>query len=204
MIFGRKARVSSLDDVLDSSWKLLRRGAGSFKHPFHHPALTTMARGGPQVRTVILRGFSHEARTLICHCDVRSAKVGQIRENPRVSWLFYHPGQWIQLRLSGTASVHTDDDVAEAQWARVGPTSRINYCANLPPGSKVESPSSGLPDDLRNTAAKWFDKGTARKHFAAVTCRFDEMDWLMLKLTGNRRARFQWTDQGLDASWTVP
>jgi len=203
-MFGKKQTFSTLDDVLNSSWRILHKGVRSFRHPFHRPALATLDGNGPQVRTVILRAFSEKDRTLICHCDARTPKVSQIRENPDVSWLFYHPEKWMQLRLSGKASVHTDDRTAESQWERVGPTSRINYCAEIPPGSPVGKPASGLPGFLRATAPKLLDHPDARKNFAAIVCRFDHMDWLLLKLTGHNRAVFRWKDNRLDASWVVP
>jgi len=48
------------------------------------------------------------------------------------------------------------------------------------------------------------DVPEARKNFAAIVCRFDEMDWLLLKLTGHLRAKFLWKDDCLDASWVIP
>ena len=204
MIFGKKQTISQLDDVLHSSWELLHKGVGNFRHPFYRPVLTTMDGNKPEVRTVILRGFSEKDRTLICHCDVRTPKVSQIRDNPCVSWLFYHPEKWIQLRFSGIASVHTDDETAESQWKKVRQTSRINYCAEIPPGSPAEKPTSGLPGFFRDTTSKLFDHPEARKNFAVIFCQFDQMDWLWLKLTGHRRARFYWEDHRINASWVIP
>ena len=204
MIFGKKGTISKLDDVLYSSWRLLHKGVGNFRHPYYRPALTTMDGNKPEVRTVILRGFSEKDRTLICHCDARSPKVSQIQENPNVSWLFYHPEKWMQVRLSGTASVHTDDKTAESQWEKVRLSNRINYCTEIPPGSPTEKPTSGLPDLLRHKAPKLLDHSEGRKNFAAIVCRFDQVDWLLLKLTGNIRAKFHWEDHRINASWIIP
>lgn len=204
MIFNKKENIPTLGNILDSSWKMLHSGVQNFRHPFHWPALATMDDTTPEVRTVILRGFSENDRTLICHCDSRTPKVRQIRHNPNVSWLFYHPKRQIQLRLSGTASVHTDDLTAESQWKDVRMTSRINYCAESPPGSPVEKPTSGLPDFLRDKAPKLLDGPKTRKNFAAIVCRFDQMDWLLLKPTGNMRAKFSWENSRLDAFWVIP
>lgn len=203
-MFGKKETISTLDDVLNSSWRILHKGVRNFRHPFYRPALTTIDGGIPEVRTVILRGFSEKDRTLICHCDARSPKVSQIRGNPNVGWLFYHPERWLQLRLSGTASVHTDDHTADHQWEKVRLTSRINYCAGKAPGSPVEKPTSGLPDFLREKAPKLLDHQQARNNFAAIVCRFDRMDWLLLKLTGHIRAKFHWQDDRMRASWVIP
>lgn len=204
MIFGKKGTISKLDDVLYSSWRLLHKGVGNFRHPYYRPALTTMDGNKPEVRTVILRSFSEKDRTLTCHCDARTPKVSQIQDNPNVSWLFYHPKRLTQLRLSGTASIHTDDKTAESQWEKVRRTSRINYCAEIPPGSPTEKPTSDLPDFFRNRTSKMFDSPEARKNFATIVCRFDQMDWLMLKLTGHLRARFHWEDNRIEASWVIP
>lgn len=204
MIFGKKENVSTLDDVLESSWRLLHEGARNFRDPFHQATLTTMDGNKPQSRIIILREFIEENRTLICHCDARGSKVSQIRDNPNVSWLFYNSDKWLQLRLSGTASVHTDDRTAESQWEKVRFHHRINYCAEIPPGSPTEKPTSGIPDFLRDKAPKILDIPEARKNFAAIVCRFNEMDWLLLKLTGHIRAKFTWKDNRRDASWVIP
>jgi pyridoxamine 5'-phosphate oxidase len=204
MIFREKENISTLDGVLDSSWKLLHEGVRNFRNPFHHSMLTTIDDNKPQVRTVILREFSEKDRTLICHCDARGSKVLQIRDNPNVSWLFYDPKKWLQMRLSGTASVHTDDNTAESQWEKVRLPHRINYCAEIPPGSPTGKPTSGLSDFLQVKAPKLFDSSVGRKNFAAIVCQFDEMDWLLLKLTGHIRAIFHWKDNRMDASWVIP
>ncbi len=204
MIFGKKENIRTLDDVLKWSWRTVHKGVSNFKHPFHRPSLTTMDGNKPQSRIVILRGFSEKNRTLICNCDARSPKVSQIQDNPHVNWLFYDPKKWMQLRLSGTASIHTDDEMAEFRWKKVRLPNRINYSSEIPPGSFTEKPTSGLPDLLGHKASKPLDHTEARKNFAVIVCRFDEMDWLLLKLTGNIRAKFHWEDHRMSAFWVIP
>lgn len=204
MIFGRKENVSTLDDVLNLSWRIIHKGVGNFRHPFYRPTLATMDGTTPEVRTVILRGFSEKDRTLISYCDARTPKVSQIRENPNVSWLFYHPEKWMQIRLSGTASVHTKDKMADSQWKKVRLASRMSYGSETSPGSPTEKPTLDLSSLLRDKASKLMDHPEARENFAVIVCRFDEMDWLLLKLTGHIRAKFHWKDNRIDASWVIP
>lgn len=204
MIFVKKENIRTLDDVLQWSWRTVHKGVFNFRHPFHRPTLATMDGNKPQSRTVILRGFSEKDQTLICHCDARSPKVSQIQNNPDVSWLFYAPKMWMQLRLSGTASVHADDEIAESRWKKVRLPNRINYGSEIPPGSPMEKPTSGLPVFLRHKAHKLLEHPEARENFAVIVCRFDEMDWLLLKLTGNIRAKFYWEDNRINASWVIP
>lgn len=204
MIFGKKDNIRTLNDVLRWSWRNLHNGVRNFKHPFHRVTLTTVDGNQPQARTVIVRGFSEKDRSLICHCDARSPKVSQIRDNPNVSWLFYDPEKWMQLRLRGTASVHSNDKTAESQWEKVRLSNRINYCTEIPPGSPAQKPTSGLPSFVRRKAPKLLDHSDGRKNFAAIVCRFDHMDWLFLKLTGNIRATFHWENHRINASWIIP
>ncbi len=204
MIFRKKETIRTLDDVLKWSWKALHKGVINFRHPYHRPALATMDGDKPMARTVILRGFSEKDRTLICHCDARSPKVSQIEENPQVSWLFYDPSKWTQLRLSGTAIVHRKDETAENQWKKVRPTHRMNYSSEMPPGAPTERPASGLPGVGRPKASGTDLHSKARENFAVIVGAFHEMDWLMLKLTGHMRARFYWDDHGVAACWVVP
>jgi len=204
MKFGKSENNSALEDILNSSWRMFHKGLGNFRHPFYRAVLTTIEGNKPALRTVILRGFSEQDRILICHCDSRSPKVNQIRENPNVSWLFYHPKKWLQLRLSGTAQVHTDDETAEAHWKIVKLHNRINYSAESPPGAPTEKPVPGPPETPADSASKLPAHPGARKNFAVIICRFDELDYLRLKLTGHIRAKFLWEDNRMDASFIIP
>ena len=204
LLFKEKDKVSTLDDALALTWRLLGKGVSKHTHPFNKPILTTVEKGKPRARIVILRDFSQTDRTLVCHCDVRSPKVSQICENPLVSWLFYDPEAWVQIRFYGTASIHTDDDFADCQWKTVRPASRANYSSTKAPGSPIHRSSVGLAKIIKEKTAGLMDQSKVRRNFAAVHCRFTEVDWLILRLTGNLRARFQWKDNRLNAYWIVP
>jgi hypothetical protein len=195
---------NTLDGVLDEIWKMLERGAAHYNDPFHWPVLGTTGREGIGMRSVILREFSLTERRLVCHTDARAAKVHDISNSTRVSWLFYHPKRKVQLRISGVASLHADDAFADRQWAAAGISSRLNYCAVEPPGTPVDKPSSGLPDFLLNKAPTLLETDKNRQNFMAIACRIDSLDWLVLHVLGNRRARFEWGETGLKATWLVP
>lgn len=193
-----------LEQVLDETWKMLNRGAARFNDPFHWPVLGTTGNQGAGLRTVILRQFVPSGRLLVCHTDARAPKVQEIIGASRVCWLFYHPKKKVQLRITGPATLHADDQFADAQWAATKITSRINYCAVGPPGTAVEHPSSGLPDFLRNKLPTVLESERGRQNFMAIAARIESMDWLKLSLTGNRRARFDWDETGMKATWLIP
>ena len=200
----KHAKWDTLDDVLNEIWKMLGRGAVRFKDPFHWPALGTTAEDGVSLRTVILRQFISADRVLVCHTDARAEKVQEISNSARVNWLFYHPKRKVQLRISGPATLHADDEFADRQWAATRITSRLNYCAIEPPGSAIETPSSGLPDFLINKVPSLLETESGRKNFLAIAGRIDSLDWLVLSLWGNRRARFDWDENGVNAKWLIP
>lgn len=202
---GKKAgKWDTLDSVVKEIWKMLRRGVSDPGNPFHWPVLGTTAKDGPRLRTVILRQFILPERVLVCHTDARADKVHEIKRSAEVCWLFYHPKRKVQLRISGRATLHADDQFADKQWTGTAITSRLNYCTTEPPGTPIDRPSSGLPDFLLEKIPTLFDSESGRKYFMAIACRIDSMDWLILKALGNRRARFDWDENGLTAKWLIP
>jgi hypothetical protein len=203
MIKQRKT-WDSLEDILKGSWSMLKRGAARFNDPFHWPVLGTLGQEGCSQRSVILRRFILSERILVCNTDARAGKVMEIKNNPKVSWLFYHPKEKIQLRIAGRAELHTDDTFADEQWAATPIPSRLNYCAESPPGTPVDKPTAGLPDFLVNKLPTLMNTEKGRKNFLTISSTIESMDWLSLNLLGNRRARFDWRENKFDSSWLIP
>ncbi len=200
----KKEKWDSLDAVLEQTWIMLRNGVNWPDDPFHWPVLGTAVTEGSRLRTVILRGFDESQRLLMCHTDARAQKVGEIDAVANVSWLFYHPERKVQLRICGPATLHSDDRLAEEQWADTKTTSRLNYCTVEPPGTAIDRPSSGLPDFLRNKVPTLLDSQRGRRNFMVIACQIETLDWVRLSILGNRRARFIWNENGLTSSWLVP
>ncbi len=200
----RRRKWDTLEGVLREVCTMLKHGVARFNDPFHWPVLGTTGKDGSSLRTVILRQFIRHERILICHTDARTAKVQEISNFSKVSWLFYHPKKKVQLRIFGHATLHADDHLADRQWSGTGITSRLNYCATEPPGTPVDHPSSGVPDFLLNKAPTLLETEKGRQNFTAIACRIDTMDWLVLQIFGNRRARFDWNETGLEAQWLIP
>lgn len=200
----KKEKGDTLDDILDNIWLMLGHGAAHSDDPFHWPALGTKTKEGCSLRTVILRKVSVPERILVCYTDARSAKVQEIVNCSQTSWLFYHPKKRVQVRISGHATLHARDPYADRQWADISITSRLNYCASQSPGTPIHRPSSGLPDFLLKKIPTLLETETGRNHFMAISAHILSIDWLILKVTGNRRARFEWVADRLRATWLVP
>ncbi len=200
----KKEKWNTLDEVLDTIWLMLEQGAAHSDDPFHWPALGTKTKEGCSLRTVILRQVNVSDRILVCHTDARSAKVQEIMNCSQTSWLFYHPQKKIQLRVLGYAKLHAHDKYADRQWVDTSITSRLNYCTSQPPGARIDKSSSGLPDFLLNKLPTLLETERCRKNFMVIVVHVLSIDWLVLKITGNRRALFEWDEDRLRSTWLVP
>jgi hypothetical protein len=179
----------------------LARGAQQRQHPFRIVVLATVdAQLAPQLRNVVLRQVDIEQATVVCHTDYRSEKVLQIQQHNLVSWLFYDPGQQIQLRLQGRAQLHYHDQIAGAAWEQ---TPARHYYCGLAPAMAVAQPNSGLPTSIApeltaaESAAGW-------DNFAVIRSGITTIDWLKLGVNGHYRAQF-WRDaENWRGTWVTP
>ncbi len=200
----KKEKWDTLEGVLEKIWLMLEHGASDPDDPFHWPALGTTSKEGCNMRTVILRKVNVSERILVCYTDARAAKVQDIKNDSQTGWLFYHPTKKIQLRISGHTTLHAYDKCADRHWGDTKITSRLNYCTSQPPGTPIDKPSSGLPGFLLNKIPTLLETERCRKNFMVIVVHIFSIDWLLLKITGNRRALFEWDKDRLRSTWLVP
>jgi len=200
----KKDKWHTLDGILNQVWVMLQRGVSRSNDPFHWPVLGTTGETGCSLRTVILRQLLMPERILICYTDARSEKVKEIKGFPQTSWLFYHPKRKIQLRITGPATLHGQDQYADEVWLATPTTHRLNYSSEESPGTSIDRPSSGLPEYLSEKIRTIVNSENVRENFMVVSCRIDTLDWLRLSPLGNRRARFDWDETGVKSTWLIP
>jgi pyridoxamine 5'-phosphate oxidase len=202
----RSQKILNKRETLEKIWQLLKRGAHDRHDAFHTATLATVAHNSePEARIVVFRRLLENPPALCCHIDARSPKAEEIRLNRRVTWLFYHPAEKLQLRFRTTAFLHTDDRLAEEQWQNSALFARRCYCGTAPT-TKTEEPSSGLPAFLESrqpTEAEANEFG--RKNFAVLRAVVREIDVYELKASGHRRALFVFneTDE-IERRWLTP
>jgi len=191
---------------IQTTWREMLLSAVSERtHPFKKPVLTTIGlEGEPKARIIILRDLDLEERSIRLHTDARSAKIAQIGRNPNVILAFYDPAHEIQVQVSGNATVHKADAYADAAWTGAPPPSRRAYLAEREPGTPLPGPASGLPADVEGKIPSEKRLETGRSNFAAIRMVFEQVDWLFLSPTGNRRARFTWEADGWAGTWLAP
>lgn len=194
----KPARPTFADDLtasLQEAFRLLADAVPNRRSPFHTPTIASLDdAGGPSLRTVVLRGFDAEARSLRFHTDRRSDKARGIARDPRVMMHFYDAALHIQLRLAGRAVLHLEDALADAAWEGSRSSSRMCYAAPDASGAIVPGPPAAPTDSE-----------IGRPHFAAVIIGFHRLEWLWLAAAGHQRARFIWDEAGiLTADWIAP
>lgn len=191
----------------EEAWGVIAAGVTNRNSPSHMPAVGTAdVLGVPQLRIMILRDVSRDARTLRFHTDSRSIKAEQLRQNPATSVLIYDPAAKVQIRMSGKAYVTAMGDMADTAWSTSTPFARRCYMAEAAPGTPCAKPSSGLPDWIEGKQPDEEQLADYRSNFAALLVEIETIEWLYLANVGHRRARWQWhASQNIWAgSWLIP
>lgn len=193
------AFYDDLDGSLAEAWRLLEEAVTDRHSPCHTPSIATLdVEGLPSLRTVVLRAADSRSRSLRFHTDVRSKKVAEIVAEPRMALHAYHPQRKIQLRLTGAASLHCQDDVARTAWETSRHFSRLCYGVEPGPGTAIEQAWDWQQGEDGSVEASSFE------HFCAVVLQADTLEWLYLAARGHRRALFDWRSGRLDQTWLVP
>ena len=189
----------TLITLLDACWARLEAGVTNRKSGMHQAVVSTVDPDGvPDLRIMVLRLIDREQRVAQLHTDRRSEKLRHLAHEPRASLLFYDTEDRVQLRLRGTVTVHHDDSVAAAAWARSRQMSRVCYAAEVAPGAVVEDPQSALGHLA--TA----DGTTGYENFAVLRFQADRLEWLSLAAKGHRRARFSLAGSAPVGQWLAP
>ncbi|WP_342239969.1 pyridoxamine 5'-phosphate oxidase family protein [Inquilinus sp. OTU3971] len=190
--------------VLADAWARLgraagerRRAAGERRRTTGRVALATLnARGGPALRTVVLRSVDPAARRLEIHTDRRSVKVAEIQADSAVALLLYEAADEVQIRVEGRAQLLPPGAALDAAWAATPGPIRAAYRMPGPPGTPIADPA------LPSPATDGSEAG--RENFAVIVLAVDRIDWVRLDPGADRRALFDWTGGTLKASWLIP
>lgn len=192
---------NDLHHTCDQAWAMLARGVADRKTAFHTPTLITTSLGGPapSARTVVLRGCDPSHNHLRIHTDQRSAKYAELRAFPDCSFHIYDAKSKIQLRLTGLAQLHNQNDVARTAWQISAPPSRACYGQQLSPGIETLDPYPLItPQDMAADTADGF------ANFTVILIAISQFEWLYLAHKGHRRARFTWDGNRWVGTWLAP
>ena len=184
----------SSTDSFSAIWQTLlhelHRGALDPKHPFRYLTVATVGEQFPQVRTVVMRQFTADLEFL-AYTDVRSSKVQELLEVPRVSLLFYHPKKQVQVRVKALATIHVEDELAQEHWKRVPDKRRSEYQSKLDPATRIAAPAAG------------WESSSEHSHFSVL--KFSPLSIEVLQLAREGHLRIQYDlASGWQGVWLVP
>ncbi len=179
-----------LDGLLEAAWAYFEAGANDPGAPARFLAFATAGQtGGAEARMVVLRGADRARAELIVHTDTLSAKVAELRADPRASLLMWDPGAKLQVRAKAEVGIDTGA-VVSPDWDRIPHRARRVYGNEPEPGGVMHGPMALTvsPDPAR---------------FAVMTCRVTEIDVLHLGREVHHRALFR-RRSGWAGKWIAP
>jgi pyridoxamine 5'-phosphate oxidase len=190
-----------LDAIAGFIWAELANATTDGASEFRHAQLATIgAQGWPQSRTIILRHADNMRREVGFHTDRRSTKAAELAINTSVAVVAYDRPRGLQLRLWGQAELHTENPQAEQVWAALYPPLRAPYRAQYAPGTPLDTPIAANPSDTARNPA---NPDAGFENFAFVAIRVVRLEWLHIRPTRHRRARFEWA-AGWQGNWLAP
>ena len=184
-------------------WALLTRAVSDRNSEFRTPVFICGDKNNLDGRVVVLRKADEKNLTLQFHSDIRSTKIGTIKNNPNSSLLFYGKKEKIQLRMNVESKLHYNDEITKKSWDKTGHISRKCYLVTNGPGTKSEKPTSGLDNKFDNFDFTKEESEAGYKNFCVIKCKIKSIEWLYLAAKGHRRALIEF-QRSKKFSWLVP
>ena len=179
------------DKIFEKLTQELKKGAFKKGHYFKYFTLATLGVDKfARLRLVALRNVSDDLK-LTFFTDKRSKKMLHIKENNRVSLLFYHHKKLIQLRIDGIARVNNDQYQIQKSWEQIGTEARKDYISKEAPGSSIEDPES----------LEYLKEGD---YFSIVEIDPFRIEYLELKKNGHTKIKYSKDESGWTSEYLVP
>ena len=192
----------NLSSIEKDCWQRMMDGVLQSRNQFHHPVVANSNATGVNMRTVVVRDACSVEKTLRFYTDIRTGKWTELQQDQTISWLFYDAESRIQIRASGKASLHQNDELANHAWDNVNPISRKNYSSILSPSAEIILPLDAMQESLAITAKK---NEAGRENFGVVVSKVLWMEWLWLNPQCHYKANFMYDKEGeFTGSWLVP
>lgn len=193
-----------LQKANSEAWRDLLASLEDPQHPFRYMTLATVGLDGQsKARLLVLRAVMPDRVCLEFHTDIRSPKWRELGNDCRLTVLGFDPVQRMQVRFEGDAALFAPDRLENEQaWSGLSPWTQNTYCGG-PPGDPVDVPDAGAPEASELSAAA---VSIGRQRFGVIRFQARMLDWFKLARGDNRRAIFDYTDQGslAHAMWITP
>ncbi|MEX2512099.1 MAG: pyridoxamine 5'-phosphate oxidase family protein [Cyclobacteriaceae bacterium] len=187
----------SLEDTLKIAFnkvmKELHLGVSEPDHPFRLVTLSTLGNNQPDLRWVVLRGLEWENRFYI-YTDARTKKAADLKKNPQMALLFYHPEKQVQVKVTGKALLHQHNQTSRRHWLNVKGEGRKAYNSMLNSGSLIDNPEK---------AYRWQTPMDDR-HFCVIELVAEKIEALQLNGFNHIRMVSAWEKPDWIHCWAAP
>jgi len=183
----------TIDKVFKNIWYYLKIGIENRDSDYHTFSLATSYKNIVRNRTVVLRNYNEDNKTISFHTHNLTKKVLDINNNKNVEALFYNRKEKIQIRISGLAVINEQDDLCKEKWLEMSTQTKECYFQNITSGQPINNP------DLIKSVIQ--DK--ISENFIIITIHINKIDWLYLSSKGHKRIKFLAQDN-FKGEWIAP
>ena len=181
------------DKVFKNIWYYLKNGIENRDSDYHTFSLATSYENIVKNRTVVLRDYNKDNKTISFHTNNLTKKVLDINNNKNVEALFYNRKEKIQIRISGLAVINEQDDLCKKKWSEMSSQTKECYFQNITPGQPINNPN----------LVKSVIKDRISENFIIITIHINKIDWLYLSSKGHKRIKFLAQDN-FKGEWIAP
>lgn len=184
------AYYENLDEIKKKIWSMLDDAVTNRSSSFRIPVFICGNQSDFDGRIVVLRKSDQINNLLQYHTDIRSDKIAKLKLNKNAAMIFYDKEEKIQVRLKVECVINHNNKITKESWLKTQHISRKCYLVDEGPGTKSDTPTSGLRPELNNFEFTLEQSEQGYKNFTVIQCNIKSMEWLYLAAKGHRRARF--------------
>ncbi|RAP31857.1 hypothetical protein DID75_05750 [Candidatus Marinamargulisbacteria bacterium SCGC AG-410-N11] len=173
---------SDSTEILNEVNKLMDIGVDSSRHPFHQCYFASHNKSDIELRTVVLRRWNLNRRSIIFHTDIRSPKVEQVRSNPSTSLLFYSKEDLLQVRFKAKSHIHTNNRLSAFMFSKTTKNQQQCYKSINAPSTKISKENHLSGANLKNPI----------NNFSVCVSNFNQMEVLFLNHKKHIRILYEW------------
>jgi len=196
------AYYEDFKEIKKKIWLMLDDAVTNRSSPFRIPVFICGHQSDFDGRIVVLRKSDQLNNFVQYHSDIRSDKIGKLKNNKNAAMLFYDKKEKIQVRLKVECTINHNNKITKESWLKTGHMSRKCYLVDNGPGTQSPTPTSGLKPELDNFEFTKEQSEEGYKNFTVIQCKIKSIEWLYLAAKGHRRAKFELNNN--KEYWLIP
>ncbi len=201
--------IPDLTSLRETIWQELTLATSDSDEPWFLGVFGTLGLSSPELRTLVLRRVEQRSRSLIWHTDLRSEKFSQLERAEATSVHFWNPIHRVQLVVRGESQTFSSGDIVDQEWESSQLSSRRAYLGEFPPGTESDTMTVNFPAEFETRPPTETESQAGKQNFGVISTVVREMDLLILRQTGNVRAKYCWNDHDLgkpfwEETWVCP